>query len=97
MSAVLGHGHPEICAVVETHIKTLTHLFSGFMSPPVLTLAKTLAALLPPGLDKVLLLSTGGESNEAAIKVLSLQSWDTNDKLYLTCDESDGQDVHGQV
>ena len=69
MSAILGHGHPEICAVVEEHVRSLAHLFSGFLSPPVVNLARTLTALLPPGLDKAMFLSTGGESNEAAIKV----------------------------
>lgn len=69
MSAILGHGHPEICAVVDKHIRSLAHLFSGFLSPPVVDLARMLTALLPPGLDKAMFLSTGGESNEAAIKV----------------------------
>ena len=39
------------------------------ISPPVINLAKRLTSALPPGLDKAFFLSTGGESNEAAIKL----------------------------
>jgi 2,2-dialkylglycine decarboxylase (pyruvate) len=68
MSAVLGHSHPEIVDVVTEMIGRLDHLFSGMLSRPVIDLAETLAGLAP-GLDKVLLLSTGAESNEAALRV----------------------------
>ena len=68
MSAVLGHSHPEIVAVVTEMIGRLDHLFSGMLSWPVIDLAETLAGLAP-GLDKVLLLSTGAESNEAALRL----------------------------
>jgi 2,2-dialkylglycine decarboxylase (pyruvate) len=72
MSAVLGHGHPEIAAVVAEHAQRLDHLFSGMLSRPVVDLASSLAGLAPPGLDRVLLLSTGAEANEAAIKLAKL-------------------------
>jgi 4-aminobutyrate aminotransferase-like enzyme len=39
------------------------------LSPPVINLAEKLTGLLPEGLDKAFFLSTGGESNEAAIKL----------------------------
>jgi 4-aminobutyrate aminotransferase-like enzyme len=39
------------------------------LSPPVIRLAKRLTDLLPTGLDKAFFLSTGGESNEAAIRL----------------------------
>ena len=67
MSAILGHSHPDIVRVVTEQIQTLDHLFSGMLSEPVLDLAEALCDLLPPGLDRVMLLSTGGESNDAAI------------------------------
>ncbi|KAJ5100443.1 Pyridoxal phosphate-dependent transferase major region subdomain 2 [Penicillium angulare] len=69
MSCLLGHGHPEIVSVISTHASHLDHLFSGMISPPVINLAERLCNLLPPGLDKAFFLSTGGESNEAAIKM----------------------------
>src|SRR6201994_524614 len=72
MSALLGHGHPEIAAVVADHAQRLAHLFSGMLSRPVVDLATRLADLTPPGLDRALLLSTGAESNEAAIRMAKL-------------------------
>ena len=35
MSAILGHGHPEISAVVAHHAAHLDHLFSGMLTRPV--------------------------------------------------------------
>ncbi len=72
MSSLLGHGHPEISATVTEHIRNLDHLFSGMLSRPVVDLATRLAELTPPGLDRSMLLSTGGEANEAAIKMAKL-------------------------
>ncbi|KAJ5149180.1 Pyridoxal phosphate-dependent transferase major region subdomain 2 [Penicillium atrosanguineum] len=69
MSCLLGHGHPEIVKVIADHAASLDHLFSGMVSPPVISLGERLSSLLPPGLDKAFFLSTGGESNEAAIKM----------------------------
>ena len=43
MSAILGHSHPEIVAVVTEMIGRLDHLFSGMLSRPVIDLAETLA------------------------------------------------------
>ncbi|MCR5978088.1 aminotransferase class III-fold pyridoxal phosphate-dependent enzyme [Gordonia jinghuaiqii] len=72
MSAILGHSHPDIVATVSRQIGELDHLFSGMISPPVLDLASRLSTTLPAALDKVLLLSTGAESNEAAIRMAKL-------------------------
>ncbi|GAB7346654.1 hypothetical protein MBLNU459_g1784t1 [Dothideomycetes sp. NU459] len=69
MSCLLGHGNPEIVETITRHAASLDHLFSGMLSPPVIGLGKKLQSLLPPGLDKSFFLSTGGESNEAAIKL----------------------------
>ena len=69
MSCLLGHGHPEIVKVIHEHAEQLDHLFSGMVSPPVISLGERLCNLLPAGLDKAFFLSTGGESNEAAIKM----------------------------
>ncbi|OAA70604.1 Aminotransferase class-III [Cordyceps fumosorosea ARSEF 2679] len=69
MSCLLGHGHPEIVRVIADHAMHLDHTFSGMVSPPVVNLAERLCGMLPAGLDRALFLSTGGESNEAAIKL----------------------------
>src|SRR5271168_3616316 len=71
MSAILGHCHPEIVATVRDAAGRLDHLFSSMLSPPVVDLAEALARLVP-ALPKVMLLSTGGEANEAAIKIAKL-------------------------
>ena len=72
MSSLLGHGHPEVAAVVAEHARHLDRLFSGMLSRPVVELATRLAEVTPEGLDRALLLSTGAEANEAAIKMAKL-------------------------
>src|SRR6185436_4948323 len=72
MSALLGHGHPEIAAVVADHARRLDHLFSGMLSRPVVDLATRLAGVAPAGLERALLLTTGAEANEAALKLAKL-------------------------
>lgn len=71
MSAVLGHTHPDIVATVGRQMGSVAHLFSGMLSRPVVDLASRLAALAP-GLERVQLLTTGAESNEAAIRMAKL-------------------------
>ncbi|WP_328504426.1 aspartate aminotransferase family protein [Streptomyces sp. NBC_00457] len=72
MSAILGHSHPQIVATVQRQIATLDHLYSGMLSRPVVDLAARLAGTLPAPLEKVLLLTTGAESNEAALRMAKL-------------------------
>lgn len=72
MSAILGHSHPRIVETVRRQIANLDHLFSGMLSRPVVDLARRLAATLPPSLSKVQLLTTGAESNEAALRMAKL-------------------------
>ncbi|AGL20158.1 aspartate aminotransferase family protein [Actinoplanes sp. N902-109] len=72
MSAILGHSHPAVVATVQRGIASLDHLFSGMLSRPVVDLARRLAGTLPAPLSKVLLLTTGAESNEAAIRMAKL-------------------------
>jgi len=72
MSAILGHGHPEIAAVVADHAAHLDHLFSGMLTRPVVDLATELARLAPGSLERAMLLTTGGEANEAALRMAKL-------------------------
>ena len=74
MCATLGHSHPAVVAAVEQSCRRAMHLFSWMLSPPVVELCRKLAALLPPSLQKVLLLNTGGESNEAALRMAKLKT-----------------------
>ncbi len=69
MSAILGHSHPEITAVIREQAGELVHLYSQLLSRPVIDLAEALAKIAPGNLSRVLLLSTGGESNEAALRM----------------------------
>jgi 2,2-dialkylglycine decarboxylase (pyruvate) len=72
MSSILGHAHPDIVSTVSSAVASLDHLFSGMLSAPVLGLAGRLAETLPAPLGKTMLLSTGAEANEAAIKMAKL-------------------------
>src|ERR1700743_2047856 len=71
MSALLGHSHPEIVATVRDGIGRLDPLFSSMLRRAAVGLAEALAGLVPQ-LPKVMLLSTGGEANEAAIRLAKL-------------------------
>jgi 4-aminobutyrate aminotransferase-like enzyme len=69
MAASLGHAHPEICTSIAESGANLSHVFAGMLTEPLLRLANRLTSVLPPELDRVMFPSTGGESNEAAIKL----------------------------
>ncbi|MFB7088234.1 aspartate aminotransferase family protein [Streptomyces sp. NPDC056296] len=72
MSAILGHSHPAIVSTVREQVAHLDHLHSGMLSRPVVELARRLAGTLPDALDKALLLTTGAEANEAAVRMAKL-------------------------
>lgn len=74
MSSILGHSHPDIVATVSSAIASLDHLYSGMLSVPVIELAEKLSSTLPPSLSRTLLLTTGAEANEAAIKMAKLST-----------------------
>ena len=59
----------RIVCVVEDMARGLDHIHSSFLSDPVIEFAEALTAMLPDGLDRVLPLSTGGEANEAALRI----------------------------
>jgi 4-aminobutyrate aminotransferase-like enzyme len=69
MSCLIGHGHLGIAKVITEHAESLDHVFSSTVTPPVMSLAKRLTSLRPPGLDNAFFLSTGGEIREAAIRL----------------------------
>ena len=69
MCATIGHNHPRIVEAMARAGRTVLHLDSTMLSPDVVALADRLCGLLPPSLGKVQFLNTGGEANEAAIKL----------------------------
>ena len=72
MCATLGHNHPEVVAAIHASCERAIHLFSWLLAPEVVELCRELAALLPPQLQKVILLNTGSEANEAALRMAKL-------------------------
>jgi 2,2-dialkylglycine decarboxylase (pyruvate) len=61
-------------AAAKEALDTAVHLDSRMLSEPVLALAARLAELAPPPLERVMLLSTGAEANEFAIKLAKLHT-----------------------
>ncbi len=74
MCATLGHSHPAILAAMQDAGSRLVHLYSGFIGTDVLDLARELMAVLPPTLSRAMFLSTGGEANEAALRLSKLHT-----------------------
>lgn len=72
MCATIGHSHPEILKAIERAGETVIHLDSTMLSPDVVALANRLCELLPEQLSKVQLLNTGGEANEAALRLAKI-------------------------
>jgi len=74
MCATLGHGHPAILDAMRDAGERVVHLFSGFLSRDVTELARELMAVLPEPLARAMFLSTGGEANEAALRLAKLHT-----------------------
>lgn len=74
MCSTLGHNHPKIVEAVKRACDGAIHLFSGMLSPPVVKLAARLADMLPGKLSRSIFLSTGGEANEAALRMAKLHT-----------------------
>jgi 2,2-dialkylglycine decarboxylase (pyruvate) len=74
MCATLGHGHPAILEAMREASGRVVHLFSGFLSRDVTELARELMTVLPEPLTRAMFLSTGGEANEAALRLAKLHT-----------------------
>ncbi len=74
MCATLGHGHPAMLEAMREAGERVVHLFSGFLSRDVTELARELMAVLPEPLARAMFLSTGGEANEAALRLAKLHT-----------------------
>lgn len=72
--STLGHNHPRVNAAVRDALGSVSHLNSWMLSEPVLALGERLAGLFPEPLDRVVLLSTGSESTEVALKLAKLHT-----------------------
>jgi 2,2-dialkylglycine decarboxylase (pyruvate) len=72
--ATIGHNHPRVVEAIERSCRDVLHLNSWSLSRPVLSLAERLVATLPAPLERAMFLSTGGEANEAALRMAKLFS-----------------------
>lgn len=72
MCATIGHNHPAIVAAMAEAGRRALHLFSGMIPDVAARLAERLAAWMPAPLRRSLLLNTGSESNEAALRMAKL-------------------------
>ena len=72
MCSVFGHNHPHILKAMEDAADKSLHLLSTMLSPEVIELSQSLVELLPEGLDRCMLVNTGSESNEVAIRMAKL-------------------------
>ena len=70
--ATVGHNHPSVTEAIRRSLDQVIHLNSWMLSPPVLDLADALLATVPPPLERVMFLSTGGESVEVAVRMAKL-------------------------
>ena len=65
-----GHNHPAIVEAIRRQSEKLCHvMFGGFTHEPAIKLAERLAALTPPGLDRVFFADSGSISVEVAAKM----------------------------
>jgi 2,2-dialkylglycine decarboxylase (pyruvate) len=72
--STIGHNHPRLVAAVQRSLEEVIHLNSWMLSEPVLALAQRLVGLMPPSLNKVILLNTGGEANEVALRLAKMHT-----------------------
>lgn len=74
MCSTIGHNHPAIIAALAESAEKPIHLYTYMLDESVIELARRLGELLPEKLGKIMFLSTGGESNESAIRMAKLRT-----------------------
>ncbi len=72
MCATIGHNHNKIIEAMNKAGQSVIHLDSTMLSPDVIGLVDRLCGMLPEPLNKALLLNTGGEANEAALRLAKI-------------------------
>jgi adenosylmethionine-8-amino-7-oxononanoate aminotransferase len=69
-TAIWGYRHPVLDAAIREQLDSMAHvMFGGLTHAPAVELARSLAALAPPGLDRVFFADTGSVAVEVAMKM----------------------------
>jgi len=72
--STIGHNHQQLVEAVKRSLEDVMHLNSWMLSEPVLALAERLVGLVGPSLNKVILVNTGGEANEVALRLAKMHT-----------------------
>jgi len=65
----IGHGSKEVAEAMAEQAKEIAYLHDPFISQALLEVTEKIAAMSPPGMGKVFLVSGGSEANESALKL----------------------------
>jgi 2,2-dialkylglycine decarboxylase (pyruvate) len=66
---ILGYGHPRWVEAVQSQAETLAHVGAAFPTEEVGAALAKLGEILPPALERAVLLNTGSETVELALKM----------------------------
>ena len=69
MCAALGHNHPRIVQALQESCESLMHSHMTMFNDREIILASRLAEITPPGMNRSLFLTSGSDSNEAAMAI----------------------------
>ena len=69
MCAALGHNHPRIVQALQESSDTLIHSHMSMFNDREIILASRLAEISPPGMNRSMFLTSGSDSNEAAMAI----------------------------
>ena len=69
MCAALGHNHPRIVQALQESCEWLIHSHMSLLNEREIILASRLAEITPPGMKRSMFLTSGSDSNEAAMAI----------------------------